>query len=61
MCMGILSACMSVYHIHTVREETDEGVKSPGTRITGSHELLCGWWEPIGAEPIEDQANALNC
>ena len=61
MCMGILYACMSVNHMHTVLKERDKGVKSPGTRIAGSHELLCGWREPIGAEPIEDQANAFNC
>lgn len=34
--MGVLSACLSVYCIHAVTEETDEGVQSPRTGITDS-------------------------
>lgn len=55
VCMGISSACMSVYHMHTVTEETDERVKSPRTGVTDTCEPPCGCWEPLGADPVENQ------
>lgn len=55
MFVCILPACLSVYCIPAVTEETDEGVKSPRTGITDSCEPPHGCWEPIGAGPAEDQ------
>lgn len=51
VCMGI----SSVYHMHTVTEETDEHVKSPRTGVTDTCEPPCGCWEPLGADPVENQ------
>lgn len=42
MCMGALSARMSVHHVHGYCWwRTEEGVRSPGTGITDSCELSC--------------------
>lgn len=45
MCMGLLTACMYVDHMHTELMEAKEYVRSPGTRVADSWELQCGWWE----------------
>lgn len=44
MYLGILTACMSIYHI---LEEAREGVGSPGTGVTGGYESS----RELGIEP----------
>lgn len=40
MCMGLLPACIFVYHIWTwCPGMTEEGVGSPGTEVTESYEM----------------------
>lgn len=50
MCMGILTARMSVYHVHVVPEEAEEGIRPSGTEVTDSH---VGVVNPSG--PLEEQ------
>lgn len=54
MCKCILSACMSVYHVHDwCPGVPEEGVRFPGTRVTDACEPPCGCWESnIG--PLEE-------
>ena len=44
MCIGILPACMSLC----------KGIRSPGTGVTDTCVLLCGYWE-LNPGPLEDQ------
>lgn len=42
MCTGVLSACMSMHHMHAwCPRRPEKGV----TRVTDGHEWLCGCWE----------------
>ena len=34
---GVLPACMFVYVVHTVHEELEEGVRSPGIRVANDY------------------------
>jgi hypothetical protein len=53
--MGVLPACMSVYHVHAwCPQWLEEGIGSPGTRITDDFELLCGCWE-LNLGSLEEQ------
>lgn len=46
MCMSILPVYFYVQHAaYLVSKRPEEGVKSPGTEIIESYELLCGCWE----------------
>lgn len=45
MCVGLLTACMYVDHMHTMPVEAKDYVSSPGTTAADSWGLLCGWWE----------------
>lgn len=38
--MGVLYACVSVHHAHTVPTDPEEGVGSRGTGVTAGYELL---------------------
>lgn len=53
MSMDVLPTCMSVYHV-CVRLE--EGIRSYGTGVLNSYELLCGCWVldlgPLGEQPL---------
>ena len=42
MCMGVLSARMSVCHMYAVPKE---GIRSPETGVTDGCEPLCRYWE----------------
>lgn len=55
ICMGVLPACMSVHHMHTV---STEAIKSSQAGVTDGREPLCGCWEsnPV---PLEDQPGLL--
>lgn len=48
MCMGVLSACVSVYYMHDMQYpwRRDENVRTLGTRVRGNCELSCGCWGP---------------
>lgn len=46
MCVGILPACMSVYHLCArCSERPEENIRFPGTGVTDGYELLCGCWK----------------
>lgn len=51
MCIGLLPAWMSVYHLYAVPMEAGEGIRTPETGVTNGCEPLYGCWEPN----IEDQ------
>lgn len=43
--MEILPACMSVYHMHTLRpQKPEEGFGCPATGVTDGCELQCRCW-----------------
>ena len=42
--MANWAAYRSVYHVHTLGGQ-EEGIRSPGARVTGSSVLSCGCWE----------------
>lgn len=44
MCMGTLSACMSLYHMHTWYLWKPEPVRSPGAKVTGGCKLAMKIW-----------------
>ena len=44
LCMGALSACVSVHHMSAVPTKTEEGIRSLRTEVTDSGELLCRNW-----------------
>lgn len=47
MCMGALSACMSVCHMQAVPEGARrEGIGSPGTGVTDGYKQPYRCWEP---------------
>ena len=59
MCMGIPSACMSVYHMHACclwREEED--IRSPGPRVIGGCKPLYGCWG-LNLGPLREQPKLL--
>lgn len=42
--MGVLPACISAHYGSAwYQQRTEKDVKSPGTRVTDSWKLLCGW------------------
>jgi hypothetical protein len=47
--------CLSVNHLHACcQQRLEEGTESPGPRVTGGCELLCGSWDSkLG--PLEEQ------
>jgi hypothetical protein len=46
MCLGVLLACISVYHLCARSpERTEKSIRLPGTGIPESHETPCGGWE----------------
>lgn len=52
MCMGALSACMSVNHVCAwCAQRPEKGIRSPG--ITDECNLLCEWEANLG--PLEEQ------
>lgn len=42
--VGVLPACLSMYHVHVWCPQKPEGrnIRSPGARVPGIHELPCG-------------------
>jgi hypothetical protein len=54
MLVSILSACMSVHHMHT-SWRPEENVRSPGTEVADGCELPCGYLE-LSLGPLEQQA-----
>lgn len=54
MCVGILSACMYVYHVHTVPLEARKSVRSHGTEVTYTCKPPCGYWDP-NLNPRDEQ------
>ena len=42
MCLGVLPVCMCMHHLCAWFSRPEEGVRSPGTRIS---EPPCGYWE----------------
>lgn len=59
--MGILSACISVCHMHAVctpKEVRRERFIAPETKVTVMSCYVC--WE-LNQGSLEEQANALNC
>lgn len=54
MCMGVLPACLPVHHVYCwYLKEPEDGVSSPGTRVTDICELLSGNWE-LNPGPVEE-------
>lgn len=51
--MGILLACMSMYHVHSIEVKGEHCVSWAGIR--DSCELLCGWWD-LNLSPLEEQS-----
>lgn len=45
MCMNILNAFKYVHQEDAVPSRPGESLRSPGNGVTGSSELLCGYWE----------------
>ena len=46
MCMNVLLACLSVYHMHAWSlQKPEEGIRTPGTGVTDGCETPCGCWE----------------
>lgn len=45
MCMVVLSACMSVYHMYLVPVEARNDVRSQETGVTDVRDTACGCWE----------------
>lgn len=56
--MGVLPACMSVYHLHTISTETEEGAGSLDTEVIGFCEQSCGGWES-NPGPLKQQPGLL--
>lgn len=44
MCLSILPACISVYHVHAVPTGPGEGITSP--EIGAETLVNCGFWKP---------------
>lgn len=53
MCMGMLSACI-MYNICAVPDKARRGRQIPGTSVTYSCELPCGFWDS-NLSPLEEQ------
>ena len=54
--MGVLFACLSMYHVCAwCLWWPEEGIGSPGTGVTDSCELPCGCWE-LNPGPLEEQS-----
>ena len=49
-----LSNGLLLLYVHWCHVCLRAGVKSPGTRVTDSCELPCGYWEP-NLRPLEEQ------
>lgn len=49
MCLGVSTACMSVYHMLT---EPEEGAGAPETGVTDGREPPRGCWE-LNSGPLE--------
>lgn len=49
MCVGVLSTCMSVYHVYAVPVEAREGTEFPGNGLQKI--VSC----PVGAGPSGNQ------
>lgn len=45
ICMGVLPACLSVYHMHVVPPEAGRWHWIPGTGLTNGRDSSCGCWE----------------
>lgn len=46
MCLDVLTACMSVQHMHACcLQSSEERVGFPGAEITDDYKLSCGFWE----------------
>lgn len=58
MCMVVLSACISVHHVHAVLEDLEEGVGHPGNGVTNGREQPYGCWE-LNLAPLEEQPSSL--
>ena len=55
MCMSVLTACMSVYHLDTVPAEAKRWFWIPWYwSYIDSCDLLCGCWE-LNLGPLEEQ------
>ena len=54
--MGVLHACMSVYHLHAwYPQRPEDGFRSPETGVAGACELLpYGCWK-LNLGPLEEQ------
>jgi hypothetical protein len=57
MCMGVLSECMYMHHIHVFCSwRPDKGFTCPGIEVTDSYELVCGCWDlnlgPLGGQQV---------
>jgi hypothetical protein len=56
MCLGVLPACMSVYHVHGwCLQKPEEGIKRFGTGGIGGCEPPHGDWE-LSSGPLEEQS-----
>lgn len=42
---------MCVHHMHS--QESEEGIRSPGTKVVVDCELPCGYWESSPGPPQE--------
>ena len=58
MCVGVMLACMSIYHMHTVAMASKRVLHPMGTGLTDSCELLCGCWASNPGP--QDEHRALN-
>jgi hypothetical protein len=55
MCMGVLSACLSLYYMYTYcLWKPEEGIGSSRTGVTDGYELPCGSWE-LNPGSLEEQ------
>ena len=54
--MSILPVCRSVCQMHAwYPRRPEEGVREPGTGLTGGCDLPCGCWE-LNMGPLEEQS-----
>ena len=53
MCVSILATCMAVHMYARCPQKSEEGIRSPGTRVTDGCEPPCGCWKvnpgPLGS------------
>lgn len=57
MCMGLLLACVFVYHEHIVPRRPEVGFGFPETVVKNSCELPCRRWES-NSHPLEEEQSS---